>query len=75
MLTHITGIGQSDRREKGRSNKPKVYLFVEFFLLSFVVFLISLVQIKFITVLSAVIALYVFMISCVPRYLKIMKRQ
>jgi hypothetical protein len=75
MFTHITGIGQRDRREKGRNNKPKVYLFVEFLLLSLVVFLISLLKIKFVTILSVLGALYFFMIFCLPRYYKIMKRQ
>jgi len=75
MFTHLTGIGQRDRREKGRNSKPKAYLLVEIFLLSLVVFLISLLQIKFITILSALGALYVLIISCIPRYYRIMKRQ
>ena len=75
MFTHITGIGQRDRREKGRNNKPKVYLLVEFLLLSLVVFLISLLKIKFVTVLSVLGALYVLIMSCIPRYYKIVKRQ
>jgi len=75
MFTHITGIGQRDRREKGRKNKPKVYLFVEFLLLSLVVFLISLLKIKFVTILSVLGALHFFMIFFLPHYSKIMKRQ
>ena len=75
MFTHITGIGQRDRRSKGRNSKPKRYLFVEFLLLVLVVFVISLFKIKFITVLAAVVALYFFIMSCIPRYNKIMKRQ
>ena len=75
MFTHITGIGQRDRREKGRNNKPKVYLAVEIILLAFVVFLISLLKIKFITVLSALAAVYVLIMSCIPRYYRVVKRQ
>ncbi|HIP28744.1 MAG TPA: hypothetical protein EYG82_06160 [Sulfurovum sp.] len=75
MFTHLTGIGRRDRREKGRTNKPKLYLFVEFALLAVVMFVISLFEIKFITVLVALVAIYVFIMSCLPRYAKIMKRQ
>ena len=75
MFTHITGIGQRDRREKGRNSKPKVYLFVEAMLLTLVVFLISLLEIKFVTVLSVLVALYIFMMSCLPRYYRVVKRQ
>ncbi|HHD78247.1 MAG TPA: hypothetical protein ENK98_01185 [Epsilonproteobacteria bacterium] len=75
MFTHITGIGQRDRREKGRNNQPKVYLAVEIILLSLVVFLMSLLKIKFITVISALVAVYVFIVSCIPRYYRAVKRQ
>lgn len=75
MFTHITGIGQRDRREKGRNNKPKVYLSIEIILLSLVVFLISLLKIKFITVISALVAIYIFIMSCIPRYYRVVKRQ
>jgi hypothetical protein len=73
MLTHITGIGQRDRRERGHNNKPKVYLLVEVLLLVLVVFLISLLEIKFITILSILGALYVLVISCLPRYYRVVK--
>ena len=75
MFTHITGIGQRDRRKKGRNNKPKVYLAVEIILLALVVFLISLMKIKFITVVSALAAVYVLIMSCIPRYYRVVKRQ
>ena len=75
MFTHITGIGQRDRREKGRNNKPKVYFAVEIILLALVVFLISLMKIKFITVVSALVAVYVLIMSCIPRYYRVIKRQ
>jgi len=75
MFTHITGIGQRDRREKGRNSKPKLYLMVEFLCLLLVVFIISLIEIKFITVIAALVAIYFFIMSCLPRYANIMKRQ
>ncbi len=75
MSTHITVMGQRDRREKGHNNKPKIYLFVELFLLVLVIFLISLLKIKFITILSILGALYVLIISCYPRYRRATKRQ
>jgi len=75
MFTHITGIGQRDRREKGRNNKPKIYLLVEILFLSLIVFLISLLKIKFLTVLSVLGALYMLIMSCIPRYYRVMKRQ
>ena len=75
MSIHISNIGQRDRRKKGNNNKPKIYLLVEIFLLALVVFLISLLKIKFITVLSALGALYLLMMSCLPRYSRVKKRQ
>ena len=75
MFTHLTGIGQRDRREKGHNNKPKIYLLVEMLLLTLVVFLISLLEIKFITILSVLAAFYVLIMSCIPRYYRVMKRQ
>jgi len=75
VFTHITGIGQRDRREKGHNNKPKIYLLVEILFLSLIVFLVSLLNIKFVTVLSILGAFYVLIMSCIPRYYKIMKRQ
>jgi len=75
MATHITGIGHRNRRSKGKTNKPKIYLFVEFILLLLIVFVVSLLKLKFLTVLSAGVAIYFFNMSCLPRYAKIMKRQ
>jgi len=73
--TRITGIGHRNRRSKGKTYKPKLYLFVEFILLVMIVFVISLLELKLLTVLSAVAAIYFFNVSCLPRYDKIMKRQ
>ena len=75
MSIRVTNIGQRDRREKGHNNKPKIYLLVEISLLVLVVFLISLLKIKFITILSVIGALYLFMMSCLPRYRRATKRQ
>ena len=75
MIAHMTGSGQRERRAKGRNNKPKVYLAVEILLLALVVFLISFAKIKFLTVLSALAAVFFVIMSCLPRYKKIMSRQ
>ena len=75
MKTHITGSGHSERRTKGHNNKPKIYLAVEIFLLALVVFFISFIQIKLLTVVSALVALFIFVMSCYPRYKKIQARQ
>jgi hypothetical protein len=75
MEAHITGTGMSERRAKGKNNKPKVYFTVEVFLLALVVYLISFAQIKFLTVLSAIAAVFFVIMSCVPRYKKIVARQ
>ena len=75
MFVHITGSGQKDRRSKGRNSKPKVYLAVEVFLLFLVVFLISFAKIKLLTVISALGAVFFVIMSCIPRYKKIVSRQ
>jgi len=75
METHITGTGKRERREKGRNSKPKIYLALEIFLLISLVFLISFVKIKFLTVVSVLAALFFFLMSCLPRYRKIVARQ
>ncbi len=75
MKAHITGTGTRERREKGRNNKPKIYLAVELFLLALVVFFISFAKIKLLTVASGLVALLVVILSCLPRYKKIQARQ
>ena len=75
MEAHITGIGKRERRAKGKNNKPKIYLAVEILLLSLLVFVISFADIKLLTVLSGLAAIFFVIISCIPRYRKIMARQ
>ena len=75
MKTHITGTGMSDRRAKGKNSKPIIYIMVEMFILSITVFFISFAEIRWLTILSAVAAIFFFIISCLPRYRKIRARQ
>ena len=75
MLAHLTGSGKKERRSKGRNKKPEIYFSVEVMLLALVVFLISFVKIKFLTVLSALAAIFFVIQSCYPRYKKIVARQ
>jgi hypothetical protein len=73
MQTHMTGI--KNRRSKGKNKKPEIYLLVEFLVLFFIVSLISLINIKWLTILSAVGAIFIFIISSIPRYKKVHNRQ
>ena len=75
VKTHITGTGVSDRRTKGKNSKPIMYLMVEIFILSITVFFISFAKIPWLTVASALGAIFFFIMSCFPRYKKIRARQ
>ena len=75
MLAHLTGSGKKERRSKGRNKKPEFYLLVEILLLALVVFHISFAKIKFLTVLSALAAIFFVIQSCYPRYKRIIARQ
>ena len=73
MKAHITGV--KNRRAKGKNKKPEMYLLVEFLVLFLVVFFISFVNMKWLTILSAIVAIFIFIISCIPRYKKVHARQ
>ena len=75
MQAHLTGSGKRDRRLKGRNNKPKYYLAVEILLLALIVFFISFLKIKILTIASALVAIFVIIMSCIPRYRRIVARQ
>jgi uncharacterized membrane protein YhaH (DUF805 family) len=75
MQAHITGSGKRDRRLKGRNNRPKYYLAVEILLLALIVFFISFLKIKLLTIASALAAIFVIIMSCIPRYRRIVARQ
>jgi len=75
MQAHITGTGKRERRSKGRNRKPEIYLSIEILLLALLVFLISFANIKLLTVISAVAAIFIVLMSCIPRYKKIVARQ
>ena len=75
MKTHITGSGVTNRRAKGKNSKPLIYLMIEIFVLSLIVFFISFAKIKILTVVSAVAAIFVIFVSCLPRYKKVRARQ
>ena len=73
MKTHMTGV--ENRRTKGKNKKPEIYLIVEFLVLILVVFFISFVNMKWLTILSVVVAIFIFIVSCIPRYKKVHARQ
>lgn len=75
MKAHLTGSGTRERRAKGRTKGPEIYLSVEIILLALVVFFISFAEIKLLTVLSGLAAIFIIIISCIPRYRKIVARQ
>jgi uncharacterized membrane-anchored protein YitT (DUF2179 family) len=75
MKTHMTGTGVSDRRAKGKNSKPTIYLMIEIFILAISVFFISFAEIRWLTVLSAVTAIFFFLMSCLPRYKRVRSRQ
>ncbi len=75
MQAHITGSGTRDRRSQGRNSRPKYYLAVEILLLALLVFFISFAKIKILTVASALAAVFFIIMSCIPRYRRIVARQ
>jgi hypothetical protein len=75
MKAHVTGFGSRDRRAKGRNRKPEAYLTGEILALVIVVFMLSFLKIKLLTVLSIVAAIYFVMVSSVPRYKRVVLRQ
>jgi len=75
MKAHITGSGVTNRRAKGKNSKPLIYLMIEIFVLSLIVFFISFAKIKILTVVSGVVAIFVVLVSCLPRYKKVRARQ
>ena len=75
MDAHITGMGRRERRAKGVNSKPFIYIAVEFTVLFLLVFFISFLNIKILTVVSGLVAIYIFIMSCIPRYKKIKERQ
>lgn len=74
-MQNFTSIGQRERRTKGRNSKPMIYLLVEAFILGLVIFFISLADIPTVTILAALAAIFCFMVSCLPRYRSIRRRQ
>ena len=75
MKTRITGTKVSNRRTKEKNSKPIIYLMIEIFILSIMVFFISFVKIPLLTVVSALGAIFIFVMSCLPRYKKVRARQ
>ena len=75
MNTHTSGGRQRERRAKGRNKKPEVYFSIEIILLAFLVYVISFANIKFLTILSALAAIFFVIQSCYPRYRKVVARQ
>ena len=75
MKTHITGAGLSNRRAHGKNLKPFMYLLIEMIILALTVLLISLSKMPIVTVVSALGAVFFFIMSCIPRYRKIRARQ
>jgi len=75
MKTHVTGMGMRDRRAKGKNSKPMIRLLIEIFMLTLVVFFVSLVGVSILTGVSAFGAIFFFVMSCLPRYKKVRARQ
>ena len=75
MYAHRTGTGHKDRRAKGRNRKPEIYLTGEVLAMAVAVFMVSFLNIKLLTVLSVVAAIYFLLISSLPRYRRVVARQ
>ena len=75
MRAHITGTGHRDRRAKGRNRKPEFYLVGEILVMMIIVFMVTFLKIKLLTILSVLAAIYFLLISSLPRYKRIVARQ
>jgi len=76
MAGHLTGIKHNkDRRAKGRNKKPELYLTGEILVLVIIVFMVSFLKIKLLTVVSVLAAIYFLVISSLPRYKRVVARQ
>jgi len=74
-MQNFMNIGQPERRAKGRNSKPLTYLLSEAFILLLLVFFVSFADILPVTIMAALAAVFYFMVSCLPRYRGIKKRQ
>ncbi len=75
MKTNITSTAESNRRAHGKNLKPFMYLLIEMIILALTVLLISLSKIPIITVVSALVAVFFFIMFCIPRYRIVRARQ
>ena len=73
MDTHWSGV--KDRRSKGRTKWPEIYLFVETVVLGVIWYVVYLLGYKVLTVITALVLVFYFMRSCIPRYKRVVSRQ
>ncbi len=65
----------SDRRTASGEFKPLVYLLLEAIALIMLCWFISLFQVLPVTIVMIIGAIYIFIMSSLPRYRKVRKRQ
>jgi hypothetical protein len=73
MDTHWSGV--KDRRSKGRTKWPEIYLFVETVVLGAIWYVVYLLGYKVLTVVTALVLVFYFVRSSIPRYKRVVSRQ
>jgi len=73
MDTHLSR--GKDRRAKGRTKWPEIYLTIEIILLFTIEFIVYLIGIKILVILVAIGLIFFFFISSIPRYKRVVARQ
>jgi Flp pilus assembly protein TadB len=73
MDTHLSR--GRDRRSKGRTRWPEVYLVVEFIVLLSMWYVVYLLGHIALTILVGLVVIYAFITSSIPRYRRVVARQ
>jgi len=73
MDTHLSR--GKDRRAKGRTKWPEVYLGVEILVMIVIEYVVYLLGYKVLTIIMALVLIFIFLRSSIPRYKRVVSRQ
>jgi len=73
MDTHLSR--GKDRRAKGRTKWPEIYLSVEIITMLSIEYVVYLIGYKILTVFVALFLIFIFLRSSLPRYRRVISRQ
>jgi prepilin signal peptidase PulO-like enzyme (type II secretory pathway) len=73
MDTHFSRV--RDRRSKGRTKWPEIYLGVEILAMLLIEYIVYMFGYKFLTILVALVLVFFLLISSIPRYKRVIARQ